>query len=146
MSCLTGERCPVSLLYLPKRLLGYSRTWQDRCGGCPDSLSYLLSMPREDQDLLVPKVIYCLFFRRGACHYLCVCAKRGHSIFVVKKDRTSIERVCMRAPSYFHTCFGGRTRYGSLRTKNSFLCHIRYVESRRGVCLCPSQLSYIHSM
>ena len=59
---------------------------------------------------------------------VCACAKRVHSLFVVKRDRTSMERMCVRAPSYFHTCFGGRTRYGSLLTGNSFLCHIRYVE------------------
>ena len=38
----------------------------------------------------------------------CVCAKRGHSLLVVKRDKRSMERGCVGSPSYFHTCFGGR--------------------------------------
>ena len=98
MSRLTGERCPVSLLYLPKRLPGYSRTWQDRCGECRGSLSYLLSMTRENHDLLVSKVIYCLYFvEEIVITCVCVC-KEGPQPFCSEK-RSNVYGTDVRACS-----------------------------------------------
>ena len=59
---------------------------------------------------------------------VCVCKEGPQPFCSEKRSNVYGTVVCVRAPSYFHTCFGGRTRYGSLLTGNSFSCHIRYVE------------------
>ena len=85
--------------------------------------------------------------------YVCGCKERPYPS-CSEKGSNVYETGVRAIPSYFHACFGGRTRYGSLPTGNSFLCHnVEYrtfsgaLKTLLCVCVCVfvSQPTLVHT-